>query len=64
MLSRNADSQRRATEVEKNLRTLRQFDSVPDIKQLRDGESCIIKATGEIIYRDGGKLYKLTAAEV
>lgn len=64
MLSRNADSQRRATEVEKSLRTLRQFDSVPDIKQLKDGESCIIRATGEIIYRDGNTLYKITATEV
>lgn len=64
MLSRNADSQRRAVEVSKDLRTLQRFDSIPDVKQLKDGESCIIRLTGEIVYRDGNKLFKITATEV
>ena len=39
-------------------------NEIPDKGRLSDNRFTIINGTGEIVFRSGGKLYKLTATEI
>lgn len=39
-------------------------DEVPEMERMGDNRFTIINGTGEIVFRSGGKRYKLTATEI
>jgi len=39
-------------------------DEVPEMERMSDNKFTIVNGTGEIVFRSGGKLYKLTATEI
>lgn len=60
MLKRNVNDSRRTIEIEKRLGIMKQFDSVPAVGQLKDGEYGIVKDTGQVVVRQGNSLYTAT----
>lgn len=63
-ISRNVGDQRRANEIAFQIRKMRKFATMPDVKQLEDGERVIVTGTGQLVFRDGNKRYALTYTEV
>ena len=39
-------------------------DEVPEMERMSDNRLTVINGTGEIVFRSGGKRYKLTATEI
>lgn len=68
MLKRNVDDTRRVDEIDDTYakKKAKKFTSIPDKKQLKDGEMCIVTVDGtrSVVFRDGDKLYKADLAEV
>lgn len=63
-ISRNVGDQRRANEIAQQIRKMRKFSTMPALKQLEDGERVVVTGTGQLVFRDGSKLYALTYTEV
>ncbi len=62
-LTKNVSDKRRAAELDKSLSTMKKFSSVPNIKHLDDGQVAVITGSGQLVWRDGNKLYVLTGTE-
>ena len=54
----------RELNVNAQSRSLREFDSTPDVKQLRENEVAILTTTPSLLIKRKGKLYTATLTEV
>ena len=45
-------------------KSLREFDTTPDVKQLKENEAAILTETPSLIIKRRGKLYKVDLTEV
>ena len=58
-ITRHADDERRASEIQKQAGVLRHFDAIPSVKQLRNNQVVFVVGTG-IVVRRGNHLYDAT----
>jgi len=61
--SRNVGDKRRAKELGQNTKSLKKFSSIPDKKHLDDGQVAVITGAGQLVFRDGGKVFVVTGVE-
>jgi hypothetical protein len=62
-ISRHVGDDRRAKEIGR-IGVDRIFDTMPSIGQLKEGQSAIIRSTGERVFRLGNKIWKQQYTEV
>lgn len=63
-LRRGVDIPQMQDDLERILNVQDSRDDVPEIGGVDDNRLMIINGTGEIVFRSGGKLYKITATEI
>jgi len=63
-LRRGVSQEQLQDDLERVLNVQDSSDEIPDVKDRADNRFLIINGTGEIVFRSGGKLYKLTATEI
>jgi len=61
--TKGAGDKRRTEELGQKTKSLKKFSSIPDKKHLDDGQVAVVTGTGQLVFRDGGKLYVVTAVE-
>lgn len=62
-ITRGTEDGRRSAELDqRNVQA--KFDTTPALKHLKDGQVVVIKDTGELVWRNGKKLYFFTGTEV
>jgi len=63
-LRRGVSMEQLQDDLERILGVQDSSDEVPEKGRVSENRLTIIKGTGEIVFRSGGKLYKLTATEI
>ncbi len=63
-LRRGVDIEQLQDDLERFLGVQDSSDEVPDLGRMSDNRLTVINGTGEIVFRSGGKLYKITATEI
>ena len=67
-IDKDPDDARRVQEIEENYqpKQKRTFTSNPEMKRLRDGESCVVDTGSAVTYviRIGNKLYQTALTEI
>ncbi len=63
-LRRGVDIEQLQDDLERFLGVQDSNDEVPDLGRMSDNRLTVINGTGEIVFRSGGKLYKITATEM
>lgn len=63
-LRRGVTMEQLQDDLERALGVQDSSDEVPEIERIGDNRLTIINGTGEIVFRSGGKRYKLIATEI
>ena len=63
-LRRGVSQEQLQDDLERLLGIQDSSDDIPEKERVSDNRFTIINGTGEIVFRSGGKLYKLTATEI
>jgi len=63
-LRRGVGMEQLQDDLERVLNVQESSDEIPEVKDRADNKFLIINGTGEIVFRSGGKLFKITATEI
>lgn len=63
-LRRGVNIEQLQDDLERLLGVQDSSDEIPEMERIAENRLTVINGTGEIVFRSGGKLYKLTATEL
>jgi len=62
-VSKDVGDKRRRGELNQNIKSLKRFSSIPHKKHLDDGQVAVISGSGQLVFRDGDKVFVITGVE-
>lgn len=63
-LRRGVNIEQLQDDLERLLGVQDSSDEIPEMERIAENRLTVINGTGELVFRSGGKLYKLTAIEI
>lgn len=63
-LRRGVNIEQLQDDLERLLGVQDSSDEIPEMERIAENRLTVINGTGEIVFRSGGKRYKLTATEI